>query len=59
MHSPFYKTTCDCLDSSNFLNFLNTITFDFLKQFPGLEMTDIHFPLRTPKTIVSEDLEKN
>ena len=25
---------------------------------PGLELPDIHFPLHTPETIVSEDLEK-
>ena len=25
---------------------------------PGLELPDIHFPLRTPETIVCEDLEK-
>ena len=65
MHSPFYKTTFDYSDRFNFLNNIvdgnhdeDTITLDFLKQLPGLELPDIHFPLRTPETIVSEDLEK-
>ena len=65
MHSPFYKTTFDYSGRFNFLNNIvdgnhdeDTITLDFLKQLPGLELPDIHFPLRTPETIVSEDLEK-